>query len=241
MSDHFDLPECALAVYAHPDDLEIAFGGTAAKWINEGCEVHAVICANGGKGTQDPFANELEVAETRKIEALESSEILGIKSLTFLGFEDGNLDSGNLDGDTLGSLSNLTRRLVGVIRSVKPQCLICPDPTAVFFGSDYYNHKDHRTVGFAALDAAAPQAALPLYHKDQGSPHRVGKAYLSGTLEPDFWVDIGDFVDTKVKALRCHRSQVNESDEWLDGFVRSQSSRKDFSSYFEGFRQVRLH
>ena len=72
----------------------------------------------------------------------------------------------------------------------RPEAIISPDPLAVFFGEHHYNHRDHRVVGWAALDAAAPAAALPLYFRGTGTAHQVTAAYLSGSLEPNVWVDV---------------------------------------------------
>ena len=49
-----DIPEVALAVYAHPDDADVACGGTLARWAKAGASVHLVVCTDGGKGTFDP-------------------------------------------------------------------------------------------------------------------------------------------------------------------------------------------
>ena len=78
---------------------------------------------------------------------------------------------------------------------------MCPDPTAVFFGDAYVNHADHRAVGWATLDAVAPAAALPLYFPDLGPPHQVATVLLTGTLEPDAWVDVGDAVVQRSRSL----------------------------------------
>ena len=71
-----------------------------------------------------------------------------------------------------------------------PDVVLGHDPTAVFFGQDYFNHRDHRTAGWALLDALSPAAALPHYFPEAGPPHQVATVYLSGTLDPDVWVDI---------------------------------------------------
>ena len=58
------------------------------------------------------------------------------------------------------------------------------------------------------LDAVAPAAASGSYFPDDGPPHRVGELLLSGTLEPNWWVDIAATIDRKVDAVACHRSQL---------------------------------
>ena len=49
-----EVPDRAMAVYAHPDDADVACGATLARWANAGCEVHLVLVADGSKGTSDP-------------------------------------------------------------------------------------------------------------------------------------------------------------------------------------------
>jgi LmbE family N-acetylglucosaminyl deacetylase len=120
--------------------------------------------------------------------------------------------------------------------------LVCPDPLAVFFGDHYYNHRDHREVGFAALDAAL-EAAMPLYHPGAGAAHRVQAVYLSGTLEPSAWVDISSTVDLKADAVACHRSQLGETAEWLRTVVREradEAGREAGVPYAESFRRLAL-
>ena len=83
-----------------------------------------------------------------------------------------------------------------VVRELRPDVVLCPDPTAVFFGDGYFNHRDHRVTGWATLDAVAPAAGNPHYfpeHLAEGlAVHQVRAVYLSGTLEPNCWVDIAD-------------------------------------------------
>ncbi len=130
------------------------------------------------------------------------------------------------------------------MRRLRPDTMVCPDPTAVFFGDGYVNHVDHRAVGWAALDAVAPAAASPLYHPGGGGAHQVATVLLSGTLEPDVWVDIEACLDAKVAALFCHRSQLaDDADEWLGDFVRARAEdegRRMGMEAAEAFRRIRL-
>lgn len=199
-----------LAVYAHPDDPEVSCAGTLARWADEGVEVHLVICARGDKGSHDPDVDPVELARVRGVEAEAAAEVLGLTSHENLGLPDGEVDN------TL----ELRGLLVERIRSVRPDVVVSCDPTAVFFGSRYVNHHDHRGVGFAVLDACAPAASSPLYFPGTGEPHRVPTIYLSGTLQPDTWEDIGSTLDRKIEALRCHRTQVGDDLELVGEVVR---------------------
>ena len=226
-------PACALAVYAHPDDADVSCGGTMARWAAAGAEVHVVICAAGDKGSSDPTTDPAELTKRRAAEAGAAVAALGLAGHHLLGHPDGEIENDRA----------LRAELVGLIRRLRPQVVACPDPTAVFFGGRYFNHRDHRQVGWATLDAVLPAAASPHYFPDQGAPHQVETVYLSGTLEPDALVDISDHVEAKTEALLCHESQLGETGEWLRQVVRQRAEdagRAAGVRYAEGFRLLRL-
>jgi LmbE family N-acetylglucosaminyl deacetylase len=132
---------------------------------------------------------------------------------------------------------------VAWVRRLTPDVVLGHDPTAVFFGQEYFNHRDHRTAGWALLDALAPASALPHYFPKAGPPHQVKTVYLSGTLEPDVWVDVSDTVALKAAAVECHRSQFSESGGWAGEAVRlraEEEGRRAGVPYAEGFRRLRL-
>lgn len=226
-------PGSALAVYAHPDDPEVSCGGTLARWSAEGTQVAVCICAEGDKGSMDPTVAGDRLAALRRQEVQAAGAVLGVASHHFLGFPDGELDDG----------ADLRGRLVALIRTLRPDVVLCPDPTAVFFGQHYANHRDHRMVGWATLDAVAPAAANPHYFPGAGAAHQVSVLYLSGTLEPDVWVDITEVVERKAQAVACHASQVGEPGEWLRSVVRQRAEaggRQAGVRYAEGFRRLLL-
>jgi LmbE family N-acetylglucosaminyl deacetylase len=228
-----DVPQVALAVYAHPDDADVGCGGTLARWAREGCAAHLVVCTDGGRGTSDPSVDPADLAKLRAEELAEAAELVGLASCHVLGATDGELD------DRAG----LRAELVGVIRRLRPDVALGHDPTAVFFGQDYFNHRDHRVAGWALLDALSPAAALPHYFPEAGPAHQVSVAYLSGTLEPDVWVDVSSSVDVKTAAVECHRSQFASDDGWAGEAVRrraEEEGRRAGVPYAEGFRRLRL-
>ena len=93
----------------------------------------------------------------------------GSPSQHVLGYPDGELDE--------HARSCVASSWGGSAR-LRPATVLCPDPTAVFFGEDYYNHRDHRAIGFAVLDALAPggRAAALLPRRGPGPPGRDGAA-----------------------------------------------------------------
>jgi LmbE family N-acetylglucosaminyl deacetylase len=228
-----EVPRRALAVYAHPDDADVASGGTLACWSSAGCDVHLVVCTDGGLGTMDPSVEPAALARTRAGELAEAASLLGLASYEVLGWRDGELD------DSTG----LRAEMVRLIRRIRPDVVCGHDPTAVFFGQDYFNHRDHRQAGWALLDALSPASMLPHYFPDEGPPHRVAVAYLSGTLDPDVWVDISNAVDTKAAAVQCHRSQFVDGGSWAGEAVRrraEEEGRRAGVRFAEGFRRLRL-
>lgn len=227
------VPSVALAVYAHPDDADVACGGTLALWAARGSAVHLVVCTDGGRGTVDPGVDPAVLAATRAEELRRSAEVVGLASLQVLGAADGELDE----------RPGFRQELVALIRSVRPEVVLGHDPTAVFFGQDYYNHRDHRVAGWALLDALSPSAVLPHYYPEAGPPHQVVTAYMAATLEPDVWVDISQVVDRKAAAVECHRSQFAGGEGWAATAVRNRAAeegRRAGVRYAEGFRRLRL-
>jgi LmbE family N-acetylglucosaminyl deacetylase len=230
-----EVPARALAVFAHPDDPEIACAGTLAAWSAAGCAVHLVVCNAGDKGSFDGDADPSALASVRATETAAASELLDLDGHEILGVPDGALENDE----------SLRAALVARIRAVRPDVVIAPDPTAVFFGQRYVNHHDHRAAGWAVLDACAPMAASPLYFPDAGEPHQVGTLLLAGSLEPDTWVDIGKSIAAKVAAVRCHQSQLSDGVDLVGEVVRRRAEDEGDSAgsavrYAEGFRRLLL-
>ena len=227
------VPRTLLAVYAHPDDPEVACGGSLAQWVDRGAQAHVLIVNRGDKGSSSPDVDPDELAAERAAEVTEAAGVLGLASFALLGRPDGESEN-DLE---------LRGRLVEVVRRLRPDTVVCPDPTALFFGAGYVNHRDHRVCGAAVLDAVAPAAASPLYFPDAGPAHQVEQVYLSGTLHPDAAVDIGAVLDRKTAALACHRSQLGEGREWVNELVAQRAAdagRGQGLRYAEVFRVLRL-
>ncbi len=228
-----EVPARALAIYAHPDDPDVSCGGTLAAWAKAGCEVRVVLCTDGGKGSPDPDADLRMLVEQRTAEAAEAASLLGVSGQELLNYQDGELTDD----------PEFRLALVAAIRRFRPDVVLCPDPTAVFFGHEYFNHRDHRVTGLAALDAVSPAAALPHYFPAAGPAHQVATVLLSGTLEPDLWVDISSTVDVKGEAVGCHRSQFPDGVEWAATAVRlgaQDAGAQAGVAFAEGFRSLRL-
>jgi LmbE family N-acetylglucosaminyl deacetylase len=228
-----EVPGRALAIYAHPDDPDVSCGGTLARWAASGCQVHVCICCDGDKGSLDPAVDNQDLVRVRKAEVEAAGRLLGVAEHYWLGYGDGEIDNS----------PPFSQSLVGLVRRLRPDAVLAPDPTAVFFGPNYVNHRDHRVVGWATLDAVSPAAANPHYFPGEGPPFQVPALYLSGTLEPDTWIDITSVLDVKAAALACHASQLGEGGEWLRSVVRQQAEGAGQLAgvpFAEAFRKVVL-
>lgn len=226
------IPAVALAVFAHPDDPEVGCGGTLARWTRAGSAVHLVIANRGDKGSADPATDPDALTAHRASEVARAADVLGLASVEHLGYPDGDLDDD----------AELRARVVEIIRRVRPHALVAPDPTAVFFGESYVNHRDHRQLGWAVLDSLVP-AASPLYDPGAGPAHQVGLVLLSGTLEANAWVDIDDVLDAKVAAVACHESRVGGDPELVAQVLAERSAdegRRAGVRHAEAFRRLRF-
>jgi LmbE family N-acetylglucosaminyl deacetylase len=225
-----------MVIMAHPDDPDFFSGGTIALWAREGAEIIYLILTNGNKGSDDPAMTPERLAELRQDEQRVAADLLGVKTITFLGEPDGELQA------TL----QLRRRVVREIRRHRPHIIICPDPSAYYFGNTYVNHPDHRAAGEVALEAIFPAARNRMYHPDllgEGlMPHAVREIYLAGALQPDRWVDITQVIDLKIRAIQAHASQLTDPKAVIER-VRQRAEAVDEygrAVYREAFRYLTL-
>ena len=174
-----------------------------------------------------------KLAAERAGELEASSALIGLASVDNLGFPDGEL----VDSD------EFRRTLVARVRALRPDVVCGHDPTAVFFGQTTSTTVTTASPALALLDAVAPAAALPHYFPDAGPPHQVATVLLSGTLEPDEWVDVSDTIETKAAAVECHRTQFAGQGGWAGEAVRrraAEEGRRAGVAYAEGFRRLSL-
>jgi LmbE family N-acetylglucosaminyl deacetylase len=208
-----------LAVFAHPDDAEICAGGAMAKWAATGREVHLLILTNGDRGSGDPTASREELAATRRRETDAAVEVLGLAGARVLSTHDGELENTSILREAV------TRR----IREVRAETDVSSDPTAVFFENRYYNHSDHRTAGWIALDSCFPGSGNPHFFSEQlGEGLRtqdVFDVWLGWSNEPNRTEDVTGFFDVKIQALARHASQLTEGIRFFDEFLRKDAVR----------------
>ncbi len=203
----FYVPESALAVFAHPDDIEFSCAGTLARWANAGSRIRYVVCTSGQVGIRNSKTSPEQATQIRESEQRKAAEIAGAEDVVFLGERDGIL---------VADLE-LRKKIVREIRRFRPEVLLCADPTIVFANENYINHPDHRAAGLAALEAVFPAAGQPNVFEELAGEgleaHKTRKVYVSSFSQGDTWVDITDTIDTKVAALMAHESQMKEMQE----------------------------
>jgi LmbE family N-acetylglucosaminyl deacetylase len=228
-----------LVVMAHPDDAEFGCGGTIARWAAAGKEIDYLLCTSGDKGSSDPDLIPYRLAQTRRVEQINAAHALGARDVEFLSYEDG----------TLTNTLALRRDIVRAIRRVRPDAVICQDPTMRFGGNRYLNHPDHRAAGDACLDAVYPSArdphVFPELLVEELLPHKVREVFMSTQQGADIWIDITDCFERKLEALRQHKSQVGDRMDQLAERIRDRSRQvaklnKLPFELAEGFRYFRL-
>lgn len=187
-------PDVALAIGAHPDDVEFGCGATLARWAAAGTRIHHLICTDGSKGTWDPSANLPELVRRRQEEQRAASRCLGgTGEVTFLGRIDGEL------ANDAGTRSEV----VAAIRTVRPDVILGHDPW-----KRYRLHPDHRAAGWLTIDGIVA-ARDPHFLPELGlERHRPSALLLFEADEVDH-VEPAEpqHLRGRIAALEAHRSQ----------------------------------
>jgi LmbE family N-acetylglucosaminyl deacetylase len=197
------VPASALAIGAHPDDVEFGCGGTLARWAAQGCVVHHLVLTDGSKGSWDPAADQRELVATRQDEQREAARRLGATGeVRFLGRVDGELEAG--EGGRF--------EVAQAIRELRPDAVLGHDPWR-----RYRLHPDHRAAGWLVCDGvvAAREPHVPVAGLEAWRPSLL---LLWEADEPDVAVDVSDHVDAKLDALLAHESQYESTMGALDSF-----------------------
>ncbi len=186
------VPTRALAVGAHPDDIEFGCGATLAKWADAGAEITMCVCTDGSKGTWEPDADLDALVARRESEQRAAAAVLGAAEPVFLGFVDGELEA------TAPAVAALCR----VIRTARPDVVLTHDPWR-----QYRLHPDHASAGTLVV-AAVVAARDPHFYPDQGvEPWRPRTLLCFEPGRVDHVERIDATLGRKVDALLAHRSQ----------------------------------
>ena len=185
-----------LVVEPHPDDLAFFCGGTVAKLIAEGHQVETLVVTDGEQGTLDRSYDKGEkLAAVMRDEQRAACEVLGVARITFLG----------LKNHFLEPTHELRERIVRHVRAVQPGAVITLDPW------NFDENPDHRAVGQAVLEACS-FAHFHLFHPEhlgEGlETAMVAKVILAKSPNPNSYVDIFGYIEKKILAILCYRSQL---------------------------------
>lgn len=215
------VPDRALAIGAHPDDVDFGCGATLAKWAEAGCTVSYLVCTDGARGTWDEDADIPNLVDRRQGEQRAAAQALGAKGdVVFLGWPDGDLAPGRLE----------RWQVVYWIRRLRPDVVLGHDPW-----KRYRLHPDHRHAGFLTVDAVATARELHAFTEQQVPAHRPSALLLFEADEPDH-VEVVDegHVARKLEALECHRSQFRSTmfvDDTTSEGVESTEARAQLEAF----------
>lgn len=227
--------ERAMVVYAHPDDAEFGCSASMAKWARGGVEVTYCMVTNGGSGSSDPSMTRERLVEIRRAEQLAAAELLGIARVEFLGYEDGYLEP-SLD---------VRRDVARVVRTYRPDVIVSQDP-GFRYRDGYINHPDHIAAAEVVFRTINPDASTrlmfpELWESERLEPHKPKALFLMRFgIEADYYEDITEFIELKVKALEAHASQI--SDWPVADFIRERAKAAGKLAnvdYAEGFKILR--
>jgi len=195
-----------LVFAAHPDDDLFGCGGTMAKHVKLGNEVSVCYMTSGEAGSLEYSKKEL--AKVREEEAKKAAKIIGLNDLTYLRNPDGYLqyDEANL------------KKSVELIRMKRPNL--------VYVHHRHDAHEDHRTT-FRIVAEAVGRAGAPFFQEYKRRPSSVDTLFVyevwTPLIEFNYAEDISEFIDTKIAALREHKSQIKQ--------IRYDNAARGLASY----------
>jgi len=194
------VPTVALAVAAHPDDVEFGCGATLAKWAASGCRIHHLVLTDGSKGTWSADEDIAALVVRRQREQRQAASILagagGRSAVDFLDWPDGELEAGMLQ----------RRQVCQVIRRVRPAVVLGHDPWR-----RYRLHPDHRNAGWLLTDAVVAARDPKFFPELSEPPHRPTSMLLWEADEPNHVESAQGMLEVKLAALLAHRSQYRST------------------------------
>ncbi|WP_460663487.1 PIG-L deacetylase family protein [Kribbella swartbergensis] len=222
----------ALAVVAHPDDLEFGSAAAVARWTGQGKEIVYCLLTSGEAGI-DGVAPD-ECGPLREAEQIESARIVGVSAVEFLGQPDGTIEYGVA----------LRRVITSVIRRHQPEIVITNNFRDTWDGATLLNQADHINTGRATLDAVRDAANRWIFPDAGERWNGVRQVWAAGSPQSRHAADTTDTFDLGVQSLRAHKAYIeglNLSDfepaEFLEGLSRTAGTRlgTKYAATFEVF------
>lgn len=222
----------ALAVVAHPDDLEFGTAAAIARWTGQGKEIVYCMLTSGEAGI-DGLA-PAESGPLREAEQIESARIVGVSSVEFLGQPDGTIEYG----------VPLRRVITEVIRRHQPEIVITNNFRDSWDGAAALNQADHINTGRATLDAVRDAANRWIFPDAGERWGGVRQVWAGGSPQSGHGVDTTDTFDIGVQSLKAHKAYIDglnwphfDAEEFLEGVSRPTGTRlgTKYAARFEVF------
>lgn len=238
------MPRTLLALFAHPDDESFAAGGTLARYAAQGVQVVLVTATRGEAGiVHDPEADcPADIGQVREAELRCACRVLGIAHLRFLGYRDsgmaGSPDNSHLQAFCRAAAEEVVGRILELWREFRPDVVLTFGPEGGYGHPDHIAIHRHTTAAWerAADPALCPDPPRKLYYTAISAQtfRRIREAMWRHGLIPEMpseeeiarraapentittAIDIRDYLETKISALRCHRTQLAPNHPWLN-------------------------
>ncbi len=231
MNELTPLPESwstALAIVAHPDDMEYGAASAVARWTSQGKQVVYLLVTRGEAGI-DSMAPDV-VVKLREVEQRRSCDVVGVDTLEYLDHPDGLVEE---------SIA-LRRDLAAAIRRHRPDVVVTINHHESW-GGPSWNHADHRAVGRAVLDATRDAANRWLFPEAGEAWGGVRFVAVSGSPAGTHAVDVTATIGVGVASLACHETYLDalgdhaDPDTFLRGNARATGERFgcDYATAFE--------
>jgi LmbE family N-acetylglucosaminyl deacetylase len=214
----------ALAVVAHPDDLEFGAASAVARWTGQGKQVVYCLVTSGEAGI-----DSMEPARTREVREAEqrtSAAIVGVQTVGFLGLPDGTLEYG----------VPLRRAIAREVRRHRPEIVITNNFQPTWDGATAWNQPDHMVTGQATFDAVRDAGNRWVFAElaDEGLEpwNGVKQVWVFASPKSEHGVDVTATFEAGVASLEAHRAYIEglgegafEPREFLEAISRGAGSR----------------
>ncbi|GGP51635.1 PIG-L deacetylase family protein [Saccharothrix coeruleofusca] len=187
--------ERALAVVAHPDDIEFGAAAAVAAWTEAGKAVHYLLLTRGEAGIDG--VEPAEAARLREQEQRASAALVGVKDVEFLDHPDGVLEYGVA----------LRRDITAALRKHRPDLVIGFNHHELTI-SGKWNSPDHRNAGRALIDAVGDAGNRWVFPDAGPSPWHVRYVAIAQSPHPTHAVDVTDTLEAGIASLEAHRSYL---------------------------------
>lgn len=237
----FDNKSRILTIMPHPDDLELYCGGTVAHLLSLGKAVRTITMTYGEMGSRGQKISSKELESIRKEEDKNAKDVFTIpkKDQIYLNLGDGQVND-----------SNKTIELLAYqIREFKPDLIITTNPEDYIIrfakGANWFNHRDHINTARAAIFASYPFSRDTLFFPEQLKVNGLSSHICAEFLFSDFYnhpdsvfIDVTDFIDTRIKAHAMHSSQYSIEDATDSAEFFTAGWDKTGQKKYETFRYV---